>query len=76
MTLYRTHDERIMIEDLAGCKKRLEELVDQFLAWMVPGPKQRKLANAIIELIREITKKEEELARIKKMSKDYTRRRS
>lgn len=76
MTLYRTHDERIVSDDLNISKIDLEQAVDCFLSARVPGPRQRRLAKVIIELTRSIIKQEEELARIKKMSKEYTRRRS
>lgn len=71
-----SRDQREMTADIMGCKERLGELVYDFLGYMVPGPKQRRLAKAIIDLTRDIVKKEEELTRIKKMSKEYSRRRS
>lgn len=74
--IFRTHDERETYKELDLQKLDLEQTVDNFISCLVPGPKQRRLAKNIIEMTRQIIKKEEELARIRKMSKEYTRRKS
>jgi hypothetical protein len=74
--IFQSNNERLLFYEIAEDKKKLDELTSQFIDWIIPGPKQRRLAKGIIELVRSILKKEEELVRIRKMSEEYSRRKS
>lgn len=73
---FKSHNERLLVADIQGCITRMGQLVDEFSTHMLPGPKQKRLAKAIKDILNEILEKEQELVRIKKMSIDYSRRRS